>query len=206
VNPELIERYVAGQLGEAEAEAFEDYCVANPEFARLVEHEQRLRAGIVQVATGSTTVFAASDRRRPWRLAAAAAVLFAIVGGAYVWNRVPTAPILAAITHDGPRVTDTLRLARVRGSESMLVLEPGRVRVEIIGMFDPAADYTVALDRRAGVDEGAMISNVNGLHPASATLLEVAIDGAQLQPGSYSLRVRKQGSSDDVLEFGFTRQ
>jgi hypothetical protein len=33
VRQELIERYVAGQLGDAEAEAFEDYCVANPEFA-----------------------------------------------------------------------------------------------------------------------------------------------------------------------------
>ena len=45
MNQEQIEQYVAGTLGEAEAEAFEEYCLANPEFARQVEFEQRLQGG-----------------------------------------------------------------------------------------------------------------------------------------------------------------
>ena len=46
MNQEQIEQYVAGRMSEAEALAFEEYCVANPEFARQVEYEQRLKAGI----------------------------------------------------------------------------------------------------------------------------------------------------------------
>jgi hypothetical protein len=208
VNQERIELYVSGQLGQAEAEAFEDYCVANPEFARLVEHEQRLRAGIAQVATGSTAEFAAPAKRRPW-LAAAAAVLIAVMGGVYVWNRIPgdyAPPILAAVAHDGRYAGETLRLARVRGSETIPVLERGLVHVEIVGLFDPASDYSLTLDRRIGDDEVEIVSTLNGLHPTSATSLEVSIDGVQLEPGAYSLRVNEQGSAEDVLEFGFSRR
>ena len=42
MNQGQIEQYVAGHMGEAEALAFEEYCLANPEFARQVEYEQRL--------------------------------------------------------------------------------------------------------------------------------------------------------------------
>src|SRR6185369_5812836 len=130
---------------EAEAEAFEDYCVANPEFARLVEHEQRLRAGIAQVATGSTTEFVRTRDQRPWYLAIAAAVLAAILGVAYTWNHAPVAhgsPILAAVNHGGYE-GKTLRLARLRGGNTTPVLERGLVRIEIVGLFDPEAHYTL---------------------------------------------------------------
>ena len=43
---QLIEQYVAGKLGEAEAEAFEVACLEDPELARQVEFEQRLKSGI----------------------------------------------------------------------------------------------------------------------------------------------------------------
>jgi hypothetical protein len=219
MNQELIEKYVAGQLGEAEAEAFEDYCVANPEFARLVEHEQRLRVGIAQVATGSTAEFAAPNYRRPWYLAAAAAALVAIVAGLYGWIHsagVQASPILAAVAHDGRAARETLRLARIRGSETMPVLQPRPVRIEIVGLFDVESDYTLTLDRRATADEARadetradeleIVSTLDGLHPASSTSLEVTLDGSRLQPGAYSLRVSRRGSSDEALEFGFVRR
>jgi hypothetical protein len=208
VNQERIELYVAGQLSSAEAEAFEDYCVANPEFARLVEHEQRLRAGIAQVATGSTAEFIAPAHRRPW-LAAAAAALIAVMVGVYFWTRIPGAyapPIVAAVVHDGRYAGETLRLARVRGSETIPVLERGLVRVEIVGLFDPASEYSLTLDRRLGANEVEIVSTLNGLHPASSTSLEVSIDGVRLPPGVYSLRVSNQGSAEDMLEFRFTRR
>ena len=53
VNQAHIDQYVAGRMGEAEACAFEDYCLANPEFARQVEFEQRLKEGLALVARGS---------------------------------------------------------------------------------------------------------------------------------------------------------
>jgi hypothetical protein len=37
MNQDSIERYVQGRMSESDARAFEDYCVAHPEFARQVE-------------------------------------------------------------------------------------------------------------------------------------------------------------------------
>ena len=54
MNQDQIEQYVSGRMGESDARVFEEYCVANPEFARQVEFEQRLKAGIVQASRGST--------------------------------------------------------------------------------------------------------------------------------------------------------
>jgi hypothetical protein len=139
------------------------------------------------VATGSTTEFAASNHPRPWYLAAAAAVLVAIMGSVYLWNRVTAeqaSPILAAVTHDGRAARETLRLARVRGSETMPVLEPRPVRIEIVGLFDRDSDYTLTLDRRVGPNEVEILSTVDGLNPASSTSLEVSIDGSSCRPGS----------------------
>ena len=69
MNQEKIEQYVAGRLGNEEAEAFEAYCVANPEFARQVEFEQRLRDGIREVAAGSTAEFVRANNPMRWKVA-----------------------------------------------------------------------------------------------------------------------------------------
>ena len=45
MNQLLIEQYVAGRMGEAEAEAFEVRCLEDPDLARQVELEQRLKSG-----------------------------------------------------------------------------------------------------------------------------------------------------------------
>ena len=59
--------------------AFEEYCLANPEFARQVEYEQRLKAGIALVARGSTAEFVRSnDHPMRWKFAAAAGILLSL--------------------------------------------------------------------------------------------------------------------------------
>jgi len=208
MNQELIERYVAGRLGEAEAVAFEEYCLANPEFAKQVEFEQRLKAGIIQVASGSTAEFVRSNHPLPWRLAAAAGVLLAVVSIFFVWNRVLPAhapAVMAAVTTDDQRSGASLRLALVRGNESMPALQPGLVRVEIVGLFDLGFHYSVALDRLEHGKNVDTIATLYSQHPTSPVTLEVMIDSDQLRSGSYSLRVRKQASDEDALDFGFVK-
>jgi hypothetical protein len=208
MNQELIERYVAGRLGEAEAEAFEDYCLANPEFAKQVEFEQRLKAGIVQVASGSTAEFVRSNHPQPWRWAAAAGVLLVAVSIFFVWNRVLPAhapAIMAAVTTDDQRSGAALRLALVRGNDSMPALQPGVVRVEIVGLFDLGFHYSVALERLEHNRNVDTIATLYSQHPTSPVTLEVMIDSDQLRSGSYSLRVRKQASDEDALDFGFVK-
>ena len=204
---ELIEQYVAGRLGEAESLAFEEYCIANPEFAKQVEFEQRLKAGIVQVARGSTAEFVRSNNPLPWRLAAAAAVLLAVVS-VYAWNRFLPAhapAIMAAVSNDEQRNGESLRLALVRGAETTPVLQPGLVRIEIVGLFDLGYHYTVALDRLERNKNVETMATLYSQHPTSPTTLEVVVDSNQLRPGAYSLRVRKQASGEDSLDFGFVK-
>jgi hypothetical protein len=208
MKQELIEQYVAGRLGEAEAQAFEEYCIANPEFARQVEYEQRMKAGIVQVARGSTAEFVRSNNPVPWRLAAAAAVLLAVISIVYAWNRfLPThAPaIMAAASTDDHRNGESLRLALVRGNETTPVLQPGLVRIEIVGLFDLGFHYTVALDRLERNKNVETMATLYSQHPTSPTTLEVMVDSSQLRPGAYSLRVRKQATGEDSLDFGFVK-
>jgi len=41
--------------------------------------------------------------------------------------------------------------------------------------------------------------------PASPVTLEILIDSEQLESGSYSLRVRRQSSEEEPLEFTFIK-
>jgi hypothetical protein len=209
MNQEMIEQYVTGRLGKDEAEAFEAYCVANPEFARQVEYEQRLRAGIREVAAGSTAEFVRSNHPHGWKVALAAGLVIAVALGFYAWTRggsVHPTQILAGVTpatsHPGP----ALRLAMVRGAESIPALPEGVVRVEIVGLFDTGYHYTISLDRLEKQKNVENISTVYGQHPTSPLSLEVMIDGDRLRAGTYSLRVRKQTSDEEPLDFGFVKR
>lgn len=208
MNQELIEQYVAGRLSESEAQAFEDYCLANPEFARQVEYEQRLKAGLTEVARGSTAEFVRSDHPLRWSLAAAAGLILAIGVTFYVWNpasRADAPAMLAAVTDSAPRDLASLRLAMVRGSDTEPALPRGVVRVEIVGLFDVGNSYSVALDRLGQNKEIDTVATLNDQRPSSPVSLEVMIDSKQLRPGPYSLRVRKQASGEEALDFGFVK-
>ena len=207
MNQQHIERYVAGKMSEAEAVAFEDACVADPELARQVEFEQRLKAGLRLLASGSTAEFVRSDKSWGQYLALAASVLLFIVAGLYVWQQRPGAhpPILAAVVNAGQREGTSMRLALVRGADGMPHLPPGKVRVEIIGLFDPAFHYTIALDRIEANQGIVTVATLFGQHPSSPVTLEVMIDSDALVSGSYFLRVRRQDSDDEALDFPFIR-
>ncbi len=207
MNQQQIERYIAGKMSEAEADAFENSCVGNPELARQVEFEQRLKAGLRLVASGSTAEFVRADKSWGQYLALAASVLLFIVAGVYVWQQRPGAhpPILAALANAEQRAGTSMRLALVRGADSLPHLPPGMVRVEIIGLFDPGFHYTVALDRIEANQGIATVASLFGQHPTSPVTLEVMIDSDALESGSYFLRVRKQDSVEEALDFSFIK-
>jgi hypothetical protein len=204
MNQQQIEQYVAGRMTEAEAEAFEDYCVANPEFARQVEFEQRLRSGLAQVARGSTSEFVRAEATNYWMYAAAASVVLLVGAGIFAW-RMPSQPAqiltagMAGVEHAGA----SMRLALVRGSGNVPRLPAGEVRVEIVGLFDPDSLYSIALDHFGPNHELDTVDALAGQKPASPVTLEIVVDSRQLEPGTYSLRVRRQSSEEEPLEFRF---
>jgi len=207
MNQHLIEKYVSGNMGEAEAEAFEVACLEDPELARQVEFEQRLKAGLAQVARGSTSEFVRAESGTHWRLAAAASIVLFLVAGVYLWQHLPgTHPqVLAAVVSDAERNGSSMRLALVRGAEHMPQLPGGKVRVEIVGLFDPGYHYSVMLDRLPESKPAVNVATLYGQHPTSPVTLEVMIDGDQLEAGTYSLDVRKQASDEEALDFSFVK-
>jgi hypothetical protein len=206
MNQDMIDKYIAGSLSESDAQAFEEHCLANPEFARQVEYEQRLKIGIAQVASGSTAEFVRSENPLRWSLAAAAGVLVALTAVFYVWSssHTPAPTIMAAVVDHSSVGNASLRLALVRGSDSIPTLPGGLVRVEIVGLFEAGNFYSVALDRREQ-NQNDTIATLNDQRPSSPMSLDVLIDSKQLRPGSYSLRVRKQASGEEALDFGFLK-
>jgi hypothetical protein len=207
MNQAQIEQYVSGKLGAREAEEFEAYCVANPEFAKQVEFEQRLRDGLAQVAKGSTAEFVRSNPEPSWKLAAAASVVLAIGVVSYTWwhqsNKLGRA-LMAAVSTDAQRSGASLRLAQVRGAESVPTLGSRVVRVEIVGVFDSASLYNIPLDR---IEEqrARTLTTLYGQHPSTPVTLEFMLDAEDLPAGSYTLRVRKQSSDEEPLDFGVVK-
>jgi hypothetical protein len=207
MNPALIEEYVAGRLNTREAEEFEAYCVAHPEFAKQVELEQRLRDGIVQVAKGSTAEFVRANAEPHWKFAAAASVLIALGAVSWAWWHQSTKlgrAVMAAVTSDAQRSGPSLRLAQLRGAESTHTLGSRVVRVEIVGLFDDGAAYNVSLDR---IDDqhAHTLTTLYGAHPSSPVSLEFMLDAESLPAGAYTLRVHKQASDEEPLDFGLVK-
>jgi len=196
-------------MSESEARAFEDYCVANPDFARQVEFEQRLKSGIAQVARGHTSEFVRSNHPLRWQLAAAASIVLLLFGALFSWNQISpkAAPaIMAAVTGGDAHQGAMMRLALERGAGSTPELPPGVVRVAIAGLFDTGFQYSIALDRLDQKKNIDTIATLYGQHPASPMTLDVIIDSEQLEPGTYSLRVRKQASDEEALDFEFLKR
>ena len=207
MNQQQIEQYVAGRMTQAEAEAFEEYCLANPDFAKQVEFEQRLKLGLAQVAQGSTAEFVRSNHPLRFRIAAAAAVLLCLSAAFYAFHASPAGarPLLAAVSGDAQHRGSTMRLALVRGAETSPALQSGLVRVEIVGLFDTGVHYSVALDRLQSKKAIDTLATLYGQHPSSPMTLDVLIDSDQLEAGTYSLRVRKQSSDEEDLDFSFVK-
>jgi hypothetical protein len=120
-------------------------------------------------------------------------------------NPAGTRPLLAAVSTDAQHHGATMRLALVRGAETAPALQNGLVRVEIVGLFDTGVHYSVSLDRLEPKKDIDTLATVYGQHPSSPMTLEVLIDSDQLEPGAYSLRVRKQSSDEEALDFSFVK-
>ena len=208
MNQAQIEQYVAGKLGPREAEEFEAYCVANPEFAKQVEFEQRLRDGIREVAQGSTAEFVRASAEPRWKLAAAASVVLAVGALSWTWwqhqsNKLGRA-VMAAVSTEAQRNGPSLRLAQVRGAESVPTLGSRVTRVEIVGLFDSASLYNITLDRIED-QRARTLTTLYGQHPNTPVTLEFMLDAEDLPAGSYTVRVRKQASDEEPLDFGVVK-
>jgi hypothetical protein len=75
--------------------------------------------------------------------------------------------------------------------------------VEIVGLFDPDSLYSIALDHFGPNRNIDTVDALASQKPTSPVTLEIIIDSGQLESGTYSLRVRRQNSDEEPLEFRF---
>src|SRR4051812_29352244 len=160
---QVTERYLAGQLSDAEADAFERDLEAHPALAREVEHVARLKTGFeVLERRGELTRLLAQPvappkRRMAW-VATAAAVLLAVGFVVFRQGETPApATVLAASLHalssrsDSPiPLRASVALARARGMGVDAELDstgksPGAAELELSTGAPPGSHYAIEL-------------------------------------------------------------
>src|SRR5277367_2898948 len=120
--------YLANRLSEAEAQAFELYCLSHPDFARHVEREIALKTGVRQAqelfAASNVPLQNRSHNRWPLALAASIAV-FISAAVVYQFSMRPHPGLVAfrsptELTEElRHAAVSEVRLVRVRGADSV---------------------------------------------------------------------------------------
>ncbi|HET7811248.1 MAG TPA: hypothetical protein VFL16_11800 [Steroidobacteraceae bacterium] len=212
----VIERYLAGQLTEPEAEAFEAYIEAHPEVIQDIDLVSRMKCGLAALHERRELAAVVQARRRAWMPALIAASVAALALALFLWV-VPhgggTRAMLASAAGD---LTDNRRVAlpvlahldvvRTRGeSDNVLVvpsLDPNVDSSIELGIDmraeKPGSRYTVELLRIDGgaLDSRGKLSDV----PAQADgSLRIYVRGSALATGNYLLRAQADG--EEPVEF-----
>jgi len=203
---QVIERYLAGQLSDAEADAFERELEANPELAREVEQIARMKTGFAVLERRGELARllaqpAAPARRRAVWVAAAATVVLAL--GVVVF-RTGDAPAPAALlaasldklsSHsDSPiplRASVALARARGMGADAELtasVTAPGAAELELSTGAPAGTHYAIELLAVDSAGARAMAKVPDAATDAQGAVhLFVSLHG--LPPGPYLLRL-----------------
>ena len=135
----IVERYLADQLSDEEAQAFEAYVEAHPEVTRDIENISRMKAGLAALRQrGELESLVKKQRRVPlWAGLAAAAAVVAIVVLPRFWTSdtgMPGVIALEPLGGDGQLLTVSARIlvGRSRGeASSILTTPPAGQAVEI---------------------------------------------------------------------------
>lgn len=213
----VVERYLANQLSDAEAEAFEAYVESHPEVTRQIEIAARMKSGlrVLQRRGELQGVLNASPRswmRHPALLVSAAAsialVSFLVFRFAGSEANVPlmanSLEELEAINHSEFRIASSLSMTSVRGGPHGDVLnlpldDNERLVVDILlvlGVEAPADGYSIELLRLAD----GQLESVARLHDVAAPTgtLRVFVRAKTLTDGNYVIRVTEAGSAAPI--------
>jgi anti-sigma factor RsiW len=212
---QVIEKYLAGQLSDAEADAFEARLESHPELARDVEQIARMKTGFAvlerrgELAKLLAHPVAPPKRRAAWMAAAAAVFVGAIGFLVFRQAESPAPATLLAISLDAlSRHSDSpiplrasIALARARGLGADAELEsgkaPGAAELELATGDAAQTHYSVEL---LAIDSSGA--------KAVAKLPDAATDGSgamhlfvslqAVKPGPYLLRLTPAGGGTPV--------
>jgi anti-sigma factor RsiW len=203
---QVIERYLAGQLDDAEADAFERELEARPALARDVEQIARMKTGFaVLERRGELAGLLARPAARPrGRIAWAATAAAVVLALGFVVLRPAETPAPAALLaasldalsarSDSPiplRASVGLARARGMGADAELTStgkSPGAAELELTTGGAAGAHYSVELLAVDSVGARAVATLPDAASDAGGALhLFVSLD--RLAPGPYLLRL-----------------
>ena len=207
----LIERYLAGHLSDAEADAFEQSLEGNPALARDIERIARMKTGFAvlerrgELADLLKAHEAPRTHRKAW-LAAAAVAVFALGFLAFRDTQVRAPMLLAGSLSALSRHSDSpvplrasVALARARGMGADAELEssgskPAAAELEIATGAAPGTAYSAELIAvRAG--GGSPVGTAGKLAANADGVVSLFLALHALPPGAYLLRLTPADAS-----------
>jgi hypothetical protein len=200
----LVADYLANRLGEAEAQAFEHYCLEHPDFARHVERELALKTGLRQAHQSVAEVSVPTHRRRygrwPLALAASVAVLAsAVLVIQYSKDKQP--PLLAfTSTVDIPdqlrrSAISQVRLVRMRGNDTAMQVfasANGMVEFQLLpGLSSKSGGYSLQVSAESGPSTKPLI--IRNLRPSDNGFLQLYVPASQMIGRTWLISVAEGG-------------
>jgi hypothetical protein len=187
----VVADYLANRLGEAEAQAFELYCLGHPDFAREVERELALKTGMRELHQSAPQVTSPGRKRRygGWPLALAASVAVLASSVLIIQYSMDRRPPLVAFSSRGD-IPDALRrsavsqvsLVRMRGNDAVTRASvPANGLVDIRLIPDSIAEsgiYSVQISAESQSSTKPLI--VRGLRPTPDGYLQLFVPAAQM--------------------------
>lgn len=201
----VLTRYLAGQLSEAEREAFETYYVEHPQVLQELELAAKLKLGLA-LMEDSGELAAAPRRYRLPGLAAAALVL--VVIAAAIWFARPgPAPVLAASLSSLAQFRDarlttaatyTIERTRSRGFDARfeLPIESRALRLRVLPEHPSSSTYGLRLNVLPAGAAPREIATVRGLRADADGMVSAYLDSRRLAPGGYEIILSADSSSE----------
>jgi hypothetical protein len=189
----IIDRYLAGRLGEAEREMVETRIVHDADFRNEVELTEALRDGLRQLQAQGQVAPLLKPRSWMWRrspFAIAAAIVACAIG--------VTTFLVYRPLDEGRQVlaTETLRFIKTRSGNAQPDViwrqssQPMQIEMRFDVGLEPAAEYRVVVGRISN-DATAPVIEVLAGRTATGEVL-ITVDSTLLAPGDYRIRLVPQ--------------
>jgi hypothetical protein len=202
-DQQLAERYLAGQLAADEQDALEQYYSDHPQMLKELQAVAGIKLGLALLrASGELQQLTARPRRKRWHLplALAAALLVAVIGGGLLRSQTRSTTVMAATVSTLTKrsgtpldILTTYDLQRTRSDADVVIAKPvvaGAIKLRLRDALDPPpATYRIELLAIQADDTRATRAAVDELTVDDHGLLNVYLDPAALDLGSYELRL-----------------
>jgi hypothetical protein len=215
-DPTLANRYLAGQLSDAECTAFEAELAQNPEIVRELEATARLKVGLEKLRETGELAAELQPKpplRRPLLLALAASVAVLVITFSIFRSDVerlapPTlASAVSSFADQRVRVTPVAQTfavfrKRVDAYDAIIVLPATPQAIELRILPETPADsgrYRVSLSRLREDSSLEPAASVSELQPESDGFVTVFADASRLEPGRYRLVVSGERSVNELV-------